>query len=380
MHLLWTFVLDGRLVSDFLKHTQRKLLSDLFLLTPCSCCLSHSRVLAQFLVLPPVGNMLAARIFKLLFDRQWPVGAFKQRARPLIFRLHQKTFVQVSPAALVLACASWLNHPPTTERLLRHDFASLWLCSSFVSIFIFNDNSFLVCFELLISKAEALLTCCSNRALLRWFLLLSLLESRRLKRIASNAKFWLHLNRAVRIWEDIRILLMQCLPIDLHKTALIWWYRSAERLTLWSCRINHTGDVLVAELLIRRSQTLLLYAQQIIVGGQEINWWRLEFHCIGHHVVVLMVSARSDHIICIHPTLISLPCHVFVRFALTKWPPEGQLVRGGTLIVVTLQIWFNQLLPEIRSNLCWDVPIWFFSLLHNQGPLSLGLSGFQELF
>ena len=78
----------------------------------------------------------------------------------------------------------------------------------------------------------------------------------------------------------------------------------------------------MAELLIRRSQTLLLYAQQIIVGGQEINWWRLEFHCIGHHVVVLMVSARSDHIICIHPTLISLPCHVFVRAEVVVHHPQ----------------------------------------------------------
>ena len=285
--------------------------------------------------------MLATRLFKLLFDRQWPVGTFKQRARPLILRLDQKTFVQVSPAAFVFACAPWLNHPPAAERLLRHDFASLWLCSSFVSIFIFNHNSFLVYFELLISEAEALLTCCSNWALLRWFLLLSLLESRRLKRVASNAKFWLHLNRAVRIWENIRVLLKQCLSIDLHKTVLIWWYRSAERLTLWSCRIDHTRDVLMAELLIRRSQTLLLHAKQVIVGGQEINWGRLELHCIGHHVIVLMVSARSDHIVCIHSTLVRLPHHVFVRLALTKWPPEGHLVRGGTLIVVTLQIRLN---------------------------------------
>ena len=132
--------------------------------------------------------MLATRLFKLLFDRLGSVGAFKQRARPLILWLDQKAFVQISSGAFVFACTSRLHNSSAAEGILRYDFASLRLCSSFVSILVLNHNSFLVCLDLLIPEAEALLTRGSDRALLRRLLLLSLLEGRRLECVAANAE------------------------------------------------------------------------------------------------------------------------------------------------------------------------------------------------
>ena len=78
---------------------------------------------------------------------------------------------------------------------------------------------------------------------------------------------------------------------------------------------------------------MLLNPHQIIVGRQEIDWWRLKLHCIRHHVIVLMVPAWGDHIVCIHATLVRLPWHVRICLALAEGAPERHLVRRRTLIL-----------------------------------------------